>query len=214
MWLFLKGLIVGFSVAAPVGPIALLCIRRSVTEGRSSGLATGLGAATADALCGIVAALFITAVSAFVVEQREWLHLLGGVFMVVFGVVFMRTPPLDTSKVSELDVPADQVKLSKAYFSTVGLTLINPMTALGFTVAFMGAGFATDTGAPLAATLIVSGVFLGSAAWWIFLSTAATFFTSYLQKGGMRVINIASGGAILAYGLWQLAEVGLHWGHR
>lgn len=210
MWLFLKGLLVGLTVAAPVGPIALLCMRRSIAEGRLSGLVTGLGAATADALCGIVAALGITAVSAFVIEQREWLQLFGGLFMVVFGVLFIRAKPPVAAEATGAVAPADRIKLSTAYFSTVVLTLSNPMTILGFAGVFAGAGFATDTGSPWAAVVIVTGVFLGSAAWWIFLSAAASHFGRYLQTGGMRVVNVVSGALILAFGLWQLVAAARH----
>ncbi len=207
LWLFLKGIVVGFCVAAPVGPIALLCVRRSVTEGRVSGLVTGLGAATADLACGVVAALGISAVSAFMVEQREWLQLLGGLFMVGFGIMFIRAKPPAAREAGAAPV---HVSLPTAYFTTLALTLSNPMTIIGFAGAFAGAGFATDTATPLTATLIVAGVFLGSTAWWVILSTSASYFGRYLQAGGMRVVNVTSGAVILVFGLWQLVAAARH----
>ena len=122
---FLKGLVVGFSLAAPVGPIGLLCIRRSLAEGRLIGLATGLGAATADATYAAVAGFGLTAVSTFLVTQKVWLGVIGGGFLCVMGTrTFLAPPAHDAARAR------GNGSLWSAYGSTFFLTLTNPMTIL------------------------------------------------------------------------------------
>src|SRR5437868_1618115 len=122
---FLQGLVIGFSIAAPVGPIGLLCIRRSVAHGRAAGFVSGLGAATADALYGVVAALGLTAVTTALLAHRAWLQLGGGIFLVGLGIATFRSRP-PTSAARE----AETARLPAAYASTLALTLTNPMTIL------------------------------------------------------------------------------------
>src|ERR1051326_105106 len=117
----LKGLVIGFSIAAPVGPIGVLCIRRSLTEGRQMGLATGLGAATADAVYGCIAGFGLTAISSFLVGQKVWLGLLGGLFLCYLGIRTFVTKPAE--KAAEVGGSG----LLSAYLSTLFLTITNPM---------------------------------------------------------------------------------------
>src|SRR5688572_12269534 len=125
-----KGLLIGFSIAAPVGPIGVLCIRRSLADGRQVGLATGLGAATADAAYGAVAGFGLTAISSFLVGQRLWLGLLGGIFLCYLGFrTFISRPAEQTAETRSGG-------LASAYLSTLLLTLTNPMTILSFVAVF------------------------------------------------------------------------------
>src|SRR6266403_2865835 len=131
---FLKGMAIGFSIAAPVGPVGVLCIRRSMADSRLVGFTTGLGAATADAMYGCVAAFGLTAVSGFLVGQKFWLGLIGGIFLCWLGVrKFM-------SKPAERPAEIAGSGLASAYFSTLLLTLTNPMTILSFVAVFAGFG--------------------------------------------------------------------------
>lgn len=196
----LKGLVIGFSIAAPVGPIGLLCIRRSLTDGRAAGFVSGLGAATADALYGLIAALGVTAVMNALVEQRAWLQLGGGAFLLYLGVATLRAKPAGTA-VRTSAAP----NLRAAYFSILALTLTNPMTILSFIGIFAGLGIGASAGGARPACDLVFGVFLGSAAWWLLLSTAAGWLGRRLQHGGLRALHLASGLTIAAFGLWQLA---------
>jgi threonine/homoserine/homoserine lactone efflux protein len=129
-----KGLAIGFAIAAPVGPIGVLCIRRSLTDGQRIGLATGLGAATADAAYGAVAAFGLTAVSTFLVKQRMALGIIGGAFLCYLG---LRTW---LSKPAEKPAEARGSGLASAYSSTLLLTLTNPTTILSFVAVFAGFG--------------------------------------------------------------------------
>src|SRR5690242_16206394 len=157
-----KGLAIGFCIAAPVGPIGVLCIRRSLAEGRWIGLVTGLGAATADAAYGAVAAFGLTAMSGFLVAQRAWLALAGAVFLCYLGIRTIISKPAAAA------ARAAAAGMSAAYASTLFLTLTNPMTILSFAAVFASIGLAVPPDY-FSAGLMVAGVFTGSALWWLLL---------------------------------------------
>src|SRR6185503_6615601 len=134
----LKGMGIGFSIAAPVGPIGVLCIRRSLADGRWIGFVTGLGAASADAAYGCIAGFGLTAISNFLTGQQFWLALFGGAFLCYLGIhTFISKPPPQAATVREDG-------LFSAYFSTLLLTLTNPATILSFMAVFAGFGLAAS----------------------------------------------------------------------
>ena len=193
----LKGIAIGFSIAAPVGPIGLLCIRRSLAGGQWVGLATGLGAATADAAYGLVAAFGLTAVSDFLVGQRLWLGLIGGAFLCWLGArTFVQKP-------AEQAAEARGDSLLGAYLSTLFLTLTNPMTILSFVAVFAGFGLGASSDY-LAATTLVAGVFTGSALWWLLLSGGVGLFRSRIGPKWMQAVNRVSGAVIFAFGVYAI----------
>ena len=196
--LFVRGLIIGFSIAAPVGPIGVLCIRRTLAEGRVAGLVSGLGAASADAVYGCVAAFGLTFVSDFLVEQTFWLGVVGGAFLCWLGVKTFLSKP------SGQAAPASGGGLSGAYASTFLLTLTNPMTILSFAAIFAGLGLASLRGDRASAGILVLGVFLGSAAWWLLLSGGVGLFREKFGAGAMQWVNRISGGIITAFGILAL----------
>jgi len=196
----LKGAVIGFSLAAPVGPIGLLCIRRSLAEGRVVGLVTGLGAATADASYGAIAAFGLTAVSTFLVAQKMWLGLFGGVFLCYLGVRAFTAAPASTAAQADRDGG-----LAAAYASTFVLTLTNPMTILSFIPVFAGLGLGLAPDARSAAS-VVAGVFVGSALWWLLLSNGVALFRHRVGDRWMRSVNRVSGAMIFAFGLYALAS--------
>lgn len=196
----IQGLVIGFSIAAPVGPIGLLCIRCTLTHGRLNGFLCGLGAATADAVYGATAALGLSAVTSFLLGTQTWLQLGGGLLLVWLGFKTIRTKP--TPQRSR-DTPAPGA-LVAGYFSTLALTLTNPMTILSFIGIFAGLGIGASAGGAWPACSLVLGVFLGSATWWLLLSTAAGWLGHRLRHGGLRTLNIVSGLVIAGFGAWQL----------
>ena len=202
MPLFLQGLLIGFSIAAPVGPIGVLCIRRSLAYGRQLGFASGLGAATADAFYGAVAGFGLTFISSFLVAQQDWLRLAGGLFLVYLG---LRTAVARPGGEELLDQA--QPTLLSAFSSTFVLTLTNPITILSFAAIFAGLGIAAETGDYLQAAVLVLGVFLGSAAWWFLLSGTAGFFRDRVTARGLLWINRISGLIILGFGLVALTTL-------
>ena len=196
----LKGVVIGFSIAAPVGPIGVLCIRRSLAQGRETGLVTGLGAATADAGYGYVAAFGLTAISSFLVGQRLWLGLLGGLFLCYLGVRTFRSRPAEQAA----DLHGNG--LIAAYLSTLLLTLTNPMTILTFMAVFAGLGLGRSPDY-FSAGAMVAGVFVGSALWWLLLSSAVALFRSRVTSDWMRAVNRLAGGVMIAFGLYSLSTV-------
>jgi len=197
----LRGIILGFSIAAPVGPIGVLCIRRTLAEGRASGLASGLGAATADAIYGCLAAFGLTFISSFLVTQQGWLRLVGGAFLCYLGIRTFLTRPTDQA------APARGKGLIGAYGSTFLLTLTNPMTILSFTAVFAGLGLADTGGEYGSATTLVLGVFAGSALWWLGLSSIVSLFRTRFDARALRWINRASGIIIAGFGLFALLSI-------
>jgi threonine/homoserine/homoserine lactone efflux protein len=196
-----RGALLGFAIAAPVGPIGLLCIQRTLTAGRLHGLVSGLGAATADALYGCVAGFGLTLIATFLVDQRLWLGLAGGLFLCYLGVRTFQTPPV---------LRAAQVQtntLLGAYGSILFLTLTNPMTILSFVAIFSGLGLANRQGDYLAASLLVLGVFCGSAAWWLLLSSGVSFLRGRITPQILRWINRIAGLVIVTLGLGMLITI-------
>jgi threonine/homoserine/homoserine lactone efflux protein len=197
---FLKGLAIGFSIAAPVGPIGVLCIRRSLADGVLRGLASGLGAATADAAYGCVAAFGLTAVSGFLIRQQLALSLIGGVFLCYLGVrTFIAPPTADSGSQGSKG-------LLPAYGSTALLTLANPATILSFAAVFAGLGLGR-AGDYASAGRMVLGVFLGSALWWTILSGGVGMLRPRVGDGWMRAINRVSGAILFAFGLYALGRI-------
>lgn len=199
--LLLRGFLIGFSIAAPVGPIGVLCIRRTLAEGRLYGFVSGLGAASADTFYGLVAALGLTLVSTFLIEQANWLRLIGGGYLCYLGVkTFMSRPAEQAAQVHGRG-------LLGAYTSTLFLTLTNPLTIFAFAAIFAGVGASVASGNTGGALLVVLGVFLGSCIWWCILVTLTGLFRSKLTTGGLRWVNRVSGIFILAFGVWLLIEL-------
>lgn len=192
---FVQGLVIGFSIAAPVGPIGLLCIQRSLTRGGFSGLVSGLGAATADAVYGSVAGFGLAFISTLLINQQAWIRLVGGAFLVYLGTRTLRSQP------KEKDALSGSRSLLRDYASTFALTLSNPLTIISFAAIFAGLGLADTGGDYTAAVALVSGVFSGSTLWWVILSVGVSSFRARLRLGGMVWVNRISGTILIALGL-------------
>lgn len=195
--LFIRGVLFGLAIAAPVGPIGLLCIRRTITDGRIAGFISGLGAATADALYGSIAALGLQALSLWLLGISPILRIVGGVALLWIGLTTMRAQPQPIVAQPE---PTKRGLLG-AYVSTLFLTLTNPATILIFTVIFAGLGLSAGGWAGLA---LVAGVALGSALWWTILSGGVGFVRGRVTPPMLRVINVVSGIIIGGFGVAAL----------
>lgn len=195
--LFPRGLLIGLAIAAPVGPIGVLCIRRTLAEGRAVGFVSGLGAATADAAYGAVAALGLTGLSAALVGAQDAVRLLGGLFLLWLGVRTWRAAPAHRA------AEATGIGLFGAWASTFALTLTNPSTILSFVAVFAGLGLAAGNG-PAEALLLVLGVFLGSALWWLLLSGAVSLARGALTPARLVWVNRASAAILVGFGLVAL----------
>jgi threonine/homoserine/homoserine lactone efflux protein len=196
--LFLRGLVIGFSIAAPVGPIGVLCIRRTLAEGQLYGLVSGLGAATADALYGCVAAFGLTFISSFLIGHKLWLSLIGGLFLLYLGIKTLLSRPAEEA------AKAEGKGLLGAYASTFLLTVTNPMTILSFVAIFAALGLGSTTGSYASALILVLGVFCGSAAWWLLLSGGVGLFRNKFNARGLLWVNRISGAIITLFGIIAL----------
>lgn len=194
----IKGLIIGFSIAAPVGPIGVLTIKRTLAEGRISGFVTGMGAAMADTVYGIIAGFGLTAISAFLMSQAFWIRLIGGIFLIVLGIKSFASKP--ASKAANIDSKG----LFSNFISTFFLTITNPSTILSFLAIFTALGLGTANTDYSASLTLVLGICLGSALWWFILSTIVSFFQSKITPDRLVWINRLSGVIIISFGLWAL----------
>ncbi len=199
--MLLRGLVIGFSIAAPVGPIGVLCIRRTLADGRAAGFAAGLGAATADGLYGAVAGFGLTVVSGLLVAQQGWLRAMGGAFLCWLGArTFLARPAAEAAAVRGAG-------LLGAYASTFLLTVTNPLTILSFAAVFAGLGIGGAGSDHAAAGALVLGVFAGSALWWLALSGTVGVLRQRVTPRGLRWVNRASGAIIAGFGLLALLSL-------
>jgi len=200
--LLFRGLVIGFSIAAPVGPIGVLCIRHTLAKGRAYGLVSGLGAATADAIYGCIAGFGLTFISSILVNQQGWIRFAGGVFLCYLGLrTFLARPAEQTAS-------ARGSGLIGAYASAFLLTLTNPITILSFAAIFAGLGLANTSGDYVSAGILVLGVFTGSALWWLALSGGVGMFRAKFTPDWLRWVNRISGAVITTFGLLALLSLG------
>jgi len=200
----LKGLIIGFVIAAPVGPIGVLCARRTLMHGRRAGFYSGMGAATADAIYGFIAAFGLTFISAFLIDHQFSLRLIGGGLLFYLGIkAFIARP------VKKTDLPRSARHYAGLYTSTFFLTLTNPMTILSFAAVFAGFGLAGTMGSVLSAAVLIVGVFLGSGLWWLFLVGVFSIYRKRFHTHQLVWINRITGTIIIASGV--LALLSLEW---
>jgi len=190
----LKGLIIGFAMAVPVGPIGIMCIRKTLAEGHSRGLIIGLGAATADSLYGSIAAFGLTFVSDVIAGQHFWLSLAGGGLLLFLGIRTFRAKRKDPI------VPFDEKGLLSSYISAFLLALTNPLTIFAFVAVFAAFGLGHKL-VFISACILVLGVFSGSSLWFLTLGYVATLFRKKLDAGGLRWVNRISGALIILSGL-------------
>jgi threonine/homoserine/homoserine lactone efflux protein len=190
-----RGLILGFTIAATVGPISMLTIRRTLASGWALGFASGLGVATADAIYAGVAAFGITAVSDLLASLARPLAIVGGAFLIFIGIRTMRSVPIDPKMP---DPSGRRPSLLGAYLSILGLTLANPLTVLSFAALFVSFGVGGDT---VGAGVLVAGVGAGSTLWWIVLTVILARLRGRLSLRALRWANVISGIAVTLFGL-------------
>jgi threonine/homoserine/homoserine lactone efflux protein len=195
---FFRGALFGVAIAAPVGPIGVLCTRRTLARGRRAGFVSGLGAATADALYGAVAALGLTAVSSLLLAYRLPVRVIGGLFLLGLGLRTLRSRPASETP----SAPSPQ-SLAADYTSTLALTLTNPVTVVAFVGVFAGLGVGTGTNA----LALVAGVFCGSAAWWLLLALGVGALRERVTPRAMRLVNVAAGLLLVGFGIAVLVSL-------
>ena len=202
--LLLRGFALGFAIAASPGPIFFLCFRRTLLRGWRTGLASGLGVATADAFYAALAVFGVAALTNLLLGGARWLAIAGGLALIALG----GRSVLERPAAQDSAAPVSGGGLAWAYASTLGLTITNPATIISFAAlaAALGAGLA---GGLLPPAAVVAGVFAGSASWWLVLVTLATVLRSRVTPPVARAIGVVSGLAIAALGVLAIvAAVG------
>lgn len=198
---FIRGIVIGFSIAAPVGPIGILTIKRSLDHGPMAGFVTGLGAATADAIYGCVAGFGLVVISNLLIGFQTWLLFAGGLFLCSLGISTLKQNPPGTkaTPIFKGYIPA--------YLSAFFLTLTNPVTIMAFMAIFAGLGLGAAPKGSAGALSLVMGVFLGSCLWWMILTLGVGQLKQQLNARVLEWTNRAAGGVLLCFGAWTLVRL-------
>jgi threonine/homoserine/homoserine lactone efflux protein len=194
----LEGAVIGFSLAAPIGPVGILCVRRTLAHGARRGLAIGASAACCDMVNSIVAAFGITLVSDFITLEQSWIRLVGGIILLVIGYGVFRARPLADK---EAKAPRGH---AWDFFSTALLVFTNPLTLFAFAAAFAVIGVKNIVGHPAAGLMLVAGVFFGSLTWFVLLAGLVHFFKEKVMRVGLTLVNRVTGSLLMLCGLYAL----------
>lgn len=200
--LFIKGLLIGIIVAAPMGPANILCIHRTITCGRIAGLTAGLGAALGDGAFALVAALGITAVAAFVEAHEAWFRIPGAIMLLALGVKLWLSHPHYEQR------DANGQSLLRSLVATFLLTVSNPITIAAFLALFVAWGLSAGLTIP-AATEVVLGVLVGSMAWWVALVFIIGMLHRKIEDRYMLLLNRITAVAVVLFGVYAVDSVTL-----
>ena len=200
LWLLLDGMVVGFGIAAPVGPVAMLCIEQTLRHGWRSGVTIGTAAALGDAVYGFCAAFGLAFVADFLMAHERELRLVGGLFLIVYGGYLLLTETKPKAH------PPDAAGLTRMFFYSFAIILTNPITPLAFIAIFASLGLTEGADSVGAAAILTGGVFLGAALWWFSLAGGAILMRDRLNHRGLVVVKQISGLVILGFGLYGVAS--------
>jgi threonine/homoserine/homoserine lactone efflux protein len=196
--LFVQGIIIGLTLAVPVGPLSLICIQRTITEGRLHGIFSGIGVATADSFYAAVTFLGLTVISGLIIAQHYLFRFLAGVVLILIGIqVFLSIPSAISTKI-------EHETYLKDYLSMVALAIANPLTLVFFLVILPGYGVVIHGTSFLSAAEFVAGVFFGSTVWWVVLCGSIGSVRSRLSQENLGRINHVSGLFIACFGVGML----------
>jgi threonine/homoserine/homoserine lactone efflux protein len=195
---FVEGAVIGFSLAVPIGPVGILCVRQTLEDGVRYGLVIGVSAASCDMVNGIVATFGIARISDFIALEQCWIRLVGGIILLVIGFSAFRTHQL---RDKALKAPRGH---TWAFFSTALLVLTNPLTLFAFAAAFAVIGVKNIAGHPVSGLMLVAGVFLGSLTWFIVLVSLVHVFKAKVMRVGLTRVNRVAGVLLMLCGLYAL----------
>lgn len=211
---FFMAVLAGLAIAAPVGPIGIICIKRTLDHGFARGFASGLGAAIADGCYGLIAAISMTSAMALISPHATLMNIMAALLLFKIGSdIFRSTPEEGESETSNSARTAknagfsDASNLLAAFFSTLILTFLNPMTIMSFVAIFAAIGVKEFQAARESTFIIVLGVFLGSLIWWLFLCALVARARARLSDNSIGRINKISGGAVIFFGLVCLSKI-------
>jgi len=196
-YLYLRGVAIGFAIAAPIGPVGLLCIRKALADGRLAAFVAGLGAALADTFFGAVVGLGLGAVSHFIADHTLWLKIVGGLFMLGLGIHTWRAAAAGMEGEAE---PGQGPGMAKDFLSTFVITITNPGTILGVIGVFAALGASAKPQGMEDQALLVGGIFSGSALWWAVLAELTIAIRARFTPERMRLFNHISGALLMGLG--------------
>jgi threonine/homoserine/homoserine lactone efflux protein len=199
--LFIQGVIIGIALAAPVGPIAFVCIQRSLAYGRLHGITSGFGIATADAFYAAVTAFGLALISDFLLAHQWFFRLFGGLALIAVGLRIVFTAP------SDVTITPENESFFADYTTMLAITLANPLTILFFTIIIPGLGVVIQGSTWATPAIFVVGVFLGEIGWWVFLCGTLGSMRSYLTRERLHLINRLAGFVITAFGVVLIASL-------
>jgi threonine/homoserine/homoserine lactone efflux protein len=200
--LLLKGALVGVVIAVPVGPVGVLCIRRTILHGRLAGFISGLGAATADAMFAIIAGFGLTFVADLLFGYQDWLRLGGAAFLLYVGISAFTADPLAGTQSRR-----DPDTLLADFASAFALTITNPITILVFLAVFAGIGLGGEEATLGRVAILVLGVWLGSLLWWAGLAIGGGALRLSFDRAHLVWINWGSGGILVFSGVALLGSL-------
>ncbi|SDB92016.1 LysE family translocator [Williamwhitmania taraxaci] len=195
--LLIKGIIVGLLASIPLGPIGVICIQRTINKGRLSGFMSGIGAATADTIFATIAGFSLTFIINFIEEKQFFFQVAGGFIVMALGISIFYTNPIRQLKRHR----KNKGSLIEDYLSVLFLTITNPLAVFLFIGLFATLRIVSPGGNVLYAGILLSGVFIGAAAWWLVLSTVVNRFRARFRLKQLWYINKISGGVIFILGL-------------
>jgi len=199
----IKGIIVGFLASIPLGPVGVLCIQRTINKGRTSGLFSGMGAATVDAFFALVAALGLTFIINFIEEQQFYIQMIGGGVLIFLGTRIFNTNPIQQIRRHR----KKKNKLIEDFISVFFLTLSNPLAVFLFVAAFAGIGVVTSKDSSVKSSLIIAGVFIGATIWWASLTFFVDLFRKKFRLKQLWWINKIAGVLIIVFGIAAMLSV-------
>jgi threonine/homoserine/homoserine lactone efflux protein len=202
LMLFLRGVAIGFAIAAPIGPVGILCIRKALADGRAAAFVAGMGAAMADTIFGAACALGIGALSELMAAHYVTLKVVGGVFMLVLGA---RTWAQAAFEVEP--GPGGGPGMAKDFVSTFLITITNPGTILGVMGVFAAVGASVRPETMARSSLLIAGVFFGSTLWWTVLSGLASAVRAKFTPERVRLFNHVSGAILMVFGVAALGSL-------
>jgi threonine/homoserine/homoserine lactone efflux protein len=193
-----EGVVIGFSLAAPLGPVGILCVRRTLEHGVRYGLVIGVSAACCDMVYSLVAAFGITLVSDFITLEQYWIRVVGGIILLAIGYAAFRAYPLADKA---LKAPRGR---TWTFLSTALLVFTNPLTLFAFAAAFAVIGVKNIVGHPVSGLMLVAGVFFGSLTWFALLAALVHFFKKKVMRIGLAPMNRVAGTLLMLCGLYAL----------
>ena len=207
-YLIMSGVVMGLIAAVPIGPVNLICIRRSFAFGPLNGFVSGLGAALGDGIFAAIMGFGLTWIAQMIEGYATIIELTGGAMMVWMGYRTFISPPVPRCLDTKTD--GERTNLVRAMVSTFALTITNPVTLLSFGVMFAGlGGLAGGAGSFNDAGFVVAGVVAGSTGWWLALTTIIGIFHTRIDEKAMRLINQACGALVTACGLAVLIHLAI-----